>query len=137
MTSWSRAFPGRPEQVSQAREFVASVLAGRPEADEAGLVTSELCTNAVVHSASGGPDGMFAVTVRRDADRCRISVQDMGSAHPPAMRLADDGEPLEFGRGLVLVAAVTKEWGATRNRLGWLVWAELASVTDDCAVSGR
>lgn len=133
MASWSRAFPGRPEQVSQARGFVGSVLAGRPEADEAVLIASELCSNAVLHSASGGPDGMFAVTVRRAADRSRVSVQDMGSPTAPAIKLAD-GEPLECGRGLLLVAALTKEWGTTRNRLGWVVWAELASVADDCAV---
>lgn len=131
MASWSRAFPGRPEQISRAREFVTSVLAGRPEADEAGLVASELCTNAVLHSASGGPDGLFAVTVQRDADRSRISIQDMGSPHSPAIRLASETEPLECGRGLLLVAAVTKEWGTSRNRLGWVVWAELTSVADD------
>lgn len=134
MASWSRAFPGHPEQVSQARQFVAAVLAGRPEADEATLIASELCTNAVRHSASGGPDGMFAVTVRRAADRSRVSVQDMGSPNAPAIKLAGDAEALECGRGLLLVAALTKEWGTTRNRLGWLVWAELASVADECGV---
>ena len=137
MASWSRAFPGRPEQISQAREFVASVLAGRPEVDEAGLVASELCTNAVLHSASGGPDDMFAVTVRRSADRSRVSVQDMGSPHAPAIKLAGQDEPLECGRGLLLVAALTKEWGTARNRLGWVVWAELASVADECGVPGH
>jgi serine/threonine-protein kinase RsbW len=131
MVSWSRAFPGRPEQVSRARQFVASVLAGRPEADEAALVVSELCTNAVQHSASGGPDGMFAVTVRRAADRSRISVQDMGSMSQPAISSHAGLDDLEFGRGLVLVAAIAKEWGSARNRLGWLVWAELASMTED------
>ena|ERR1700678_3128650 len=131
MVSWSRAFPGRPEQVSCARQFVTSVLAGRPEADEAALVASELCTNAVRHSASGGPDGMFAVTVRRDQDRSLVSVLDMGSPNQPVIA-ADGGlDSLECGRGLVLVAALAKEWGTARNRLGCEVWAELASASDE------
>jgi serine/threonine-protein kinase RsbW len=133
MANWSRAFPGRPEQVSLARQFVVSVLAGRPEADEAALVASELCTNAVRYSASGGPDGMFTVRVERDSDRSRVSVQDMGAPGEPAVRPGGSDEPAESGRGLVLVTALAKEWGSSRNRLGWLVWADLASIASDGA----
>lgn len=39
--------------------------------------------------------------------------------------------PGESGRGLILVAAMAKNWGAARNRLGCQVWAELASVSVD------
>jgi hypothetical protein len=63
MARWSRYFPGHPEQVAEARRFVLAVLAGHPEAESAALVVSELCTNAVCHTFSGGPDGLFAVTV--------------------------------------------------------------------------
>jgi anti-sigma regulatory factor (Ser/Thr protein kinase) len=125
--SWSRYFPGRPEQIAEARLFVLAVLAGRPEADVAALVVSELCTNAVCHSASGGPDGLFAVTVGREADRATVTVQDMGAAGEPEIAASAGDEPGECGRGLLLVAAVAKEWGKARNRLGWQVWAELAS----------
>jgi anti-sigma regulatory factor (Ser/Thr protein kinase) len=127
VSSWSRYFPGRADQVAQARLFVASVLAGRPEAEAAALVVSELSTNAVRHTASGGPDGLFAVTVRREDDRATVTVQDMGAAGEPAIRTPDADVPEESGRGLLLVAAVSKDWGAARNRLGWQVWAELAS----------
>jgi serine/threonine-protein kinase RsbW len=125
--NWSRYFPGRPEQVAEARLFVLAVLAGRPEADAAALVVSELCTNAVCHSASGGPDGLFAVTVGREPDRATVTVQDMGSGSEPAITSPGGDEPGESGRGLLLVAAMAKEWGKARNRLGWQVWAELAS----------
>jgi serine/threonine-protein kinase RsbW len=131
MTRWSRSFPGRPEQVAEARRFVLAVLAGRPEADAAALVASELCTNAIAHGASGGPDGLFAVTVRRGADRATVTVQDMGSAGEPEIAAPDGGGSEESGRGLLLVAAVAKDWGRCRNRLGWQVWAELASVDGD------
>ena len=102
-----------------------SVLAGRPEAETAALVVSELSTNAVCHTASGGPDGLFAVTVWREEDRATVTVQDMGAVGEPAIGPAEGDEPGESGRGLLLVAAVAKDWGATRNRLGWQVWAEL------------
>jgi serine/threonine-protein kinase RsbW len=127
VSSWSRYFPGRADQVAQARLFVASVLAGRPEAEAAALVVSELSTNAVRHTASGGPDGLFAVTVRREEDRATVSVQDMGAAGEPAIRIPEGEGPGDSGRGLVLVAAVAKDWGVAQNRLGWQVWAELAS----------
>jgi len=131
VSSWSRYFPGRADQVAQARLFVTSVLAGWPQAELAALVASKLSTNAVRHTASGGPDGLFAVTVRHEGDRAMISVQDMGAAGEPAIRDPEGDQPGESGRGLVLVAGVAKEWGAARNRLGWQVWAELASTDGD------
>jgi serine/threonine-protein kinase RsbW len=128
MTIWFRSFPGRPEQVSEARRFVASALAGRPEVDEAALIASELCTNAVLYTASGGPDGLFTVRVEQDTDRSRVSVQDMGSPGQPELGSGNGDDPPEGGRGLVLVAAMAKEWGRARNRVGWLVWADLTSI---------
>lgn len=41
--------PGQHDQVSRARAFVKDVLAGCPQLDEAVLLTSELCTNALQH----------------------------------------------------------------------------------------
>lgn len=49
------------------------------------LVVSELGTNAVKHTASGTPAGMFVVTVEREDGRSRVSVQDMGSDGKPAI----------------------------------------------------
>jgi serine/threonine-protein kinase RsbW len=96
--SWSRFFPGRADQVAQARQFVMSVLAGRPEAETAALVVSELSTNAVCHTASGGPDGLFAVTVWREEDRATVTVQDMAAAGEPAIRAPEGDAPGESGR---------------------------------------
>jgi len=131
MASWSRTFPGRPEHVADARRFVTSVLAGRPEAEAAALVVSELSTNACLHTASGGPDGLFVVTVGRGSDRATVTVQDMGSVGEPEIAAPAGDDPVESGRGLMLVAAVAKEWGKSRNELGWRVWAELASAGGD------
>ncbi len=135
MSSWSRLFPGRPEQVAQARLFTLSVLAGRPEARTAELVVSELSTNAVLHSASGGPGGSFVVSILARADGVMVGVDDLGSATGPAARAADDSGPQESGMGLVLVAALAKEWGSARTAAGWRVWAELAGADIADAVS--
>jgi anti-sigma regulatory factor (Ser/Thr protein kinase) len=126
MASWSRLFPGRPEQVAQARLFTRSVLAGRPEASTAELVVSELATNALLHSASGHLGGRFAVIIQARPDAVRVSVDDLDSADTPQAVAAPD-EPRESGMGLVVVAAVAKEWGSVRTVTGRRVWAELAA----------
>ena len=48
-----RVFPGSGDQVGRARQFVGQVLGGCPAADDAVLLTSELVTNAITHTASG------------------------------------------------------------------------------------
>src|ERR1019366_5601332 len=47
-------YPGRPDQVWRARRDVARHLAGHPASDDAVLITSELASNAVLHSRSKG-----------------------------------------------------------------------------------
>src|SRR5215469_15048965 len=63
----SLTLPGEPQQVSRARGFVARTLAsaGLPgvDSDAATLLTSELVTNAIVHTDSGKPGGTVTVVV--------------------------------------------------------------------------
>ena len=61
-----RVFPGSGDQVARARLFVGHVLGGCPAADDAVLLTSELVTNAITHTASGR-GGKVVVTVYRAA----------------------------------------------------------------------
>ncbi len=126
MTCWSRTFPGLPEQIGQARLFTRSVLAGRAEADTAELVVSELATNALRHTPSGKPGGTFVVVVWARADGVRVAVYDLGSACGPAITPSGGNELRASGHGLVLVARLAKEWGATTTRAGRRVWAELS-----------
>jgi len=53
--TWSKVFPGAPEQVGKARSFLGAILEGRPAADDAALCLSELVSNACLHSRSGEP----------------------------------------------------------------------------------
>ena len=80
-----RAFPGSDNQVARARLFVGQVLGGCPAADDAVLLTSELVTNAITHTASG-TGGKVVVTVYRAGTRVRVEVRDDGSDQVPAVR---------------------------------------------------
>jgi anti-sigma regulatory factor (Ser/Thr protein kinase) len=105
-----QAFPGHPDQVAQARHFVAQALADCPAMVDVVLLTSELATNAVQHSATGH-GGSFAVAISHGAGRVRLTVSDDGSAGHPMLAAAD--ELATSGRGLMLVDSLALRWGYT------------------------
>lgn len=122
---WSRLFPGEAWQVAGAREFVGAALEGHPGEQDARLVVSELACNAITHTRSGWSDGWFVVHVMLFDRWVRLRTFDLG--HPsntpaPAVRAPDD----EKGRGLLLVAALTKQWGVEGDDTGFVVWADIA-----------
>jgi|HubBroStandDraft_3_1064219.scaffolds.fasta_scaffold79754_1 anti-sigma regulatory factor (Ser/Thr protein kinase) len=128
------AIAGRGDQVRVAREFVTRVLRrlesppGRegtgPDGtclDNAALLTSELVTNAIRHSASGAPGGTVAVGVRRLAGGIRVEVTDGGGADGGPV-VKDDVYTCD-GHGLFLVEALADDWGYERgDRAGMTVW---------------
>jgi hypothetical protein len=59
--TWRRTFAGVPGQIREARHFVAFLLADAECREDAGLIVSELATNAVSHTSSGNPHGTFVV----------------------------------------------------------------------------
>ena len=117
-----RKFPGRPDQVRNARAFVTQVLGECPRLDDAVLLTSELCANALQHSASGD-GGAFEVSVYCGPGSVRIEVRDDGSARVPASRSFD--ETSEDGRGLEIVACLARRWGQRGDEYGRCVYFEL------------
>lgn len=118
-----RVFRGSPDQVRYARDFVARVLAGFPAADDALLLTGEVVTNAVVHTASGA-GGTFAVMVCHEGNRARIAVRDGGAEKSPAVRPgSSDGES---GFGLGLVETLADRWGHDGDVRGRVVWFEVS-----------
>ncbi|MGD1218078.1 ATP-binding protein [Streptomyces krungchingensis] len=113
-----------PGSVAQARRLTRARLARwavcEDTCDTATLVVSELVTNAIVHAA-----GERVVCELHDGDDLvRIAVRDEGCApgepHPSPQRPEE-----EHGRGLLLVAAMSRAWGAQDTGPGLLVWAEL------------
>ena len=117
-----RVFPGDPAQVAPARRFVRRALAGHRAAADAALLTSELATNAICHTASGR-GGTFEIVVIRHPAIVRIAVIDAGAPTVPALAAA--GSLDASGRGLTLVDALAWRWGHHGNRHGRTVWFEL------------
>ncbi|MFF5110542.1 ATP-binding protein [Streptosporangium sp. NPDC000509] len=147
----SQRFPTTPDQVRNARAFVADILGDdHPLRDDATLLTSELATNAVEHSTrptdtrpvgtepvgaratdSGTADttagdnrpSEFVVTVAFTPHGVIITVQDPGSAQIPSVR--NSGPGATSGRGLLLVNELATRWGFHRDPTGTVIWFEL------------
>ncbi|WP_163016122.1 SpoIIE family protein phosphatase [Streptomyces sp. Tu 4128] len=109
-----------PSEVGRARAAVREQLHdwGLPkQADAAGLMVSELVTNAVRHSHARPVELRL---VRADTLLCEVDDDDH---ELPALRTA--GPDDETGRGLRVVSTLAREWGASRTRTGKTVWFEL------------
>jgi serine/threonine-protein kinase RsbW len=117
---WCRNFPGAKNQIREARRFVTSYLADRPEADTAELIVSELATNAIRHSRSGLPGGRFGVSLHAGATLLILAVHDDGGPSTPHLCQAEADN--QSGRGLYLVETLTKRWGIHGDEAGRTVW---------------
>ncbi|MEU4406051.1 ATP-binding protein [Streptosporangium sp. NPDC023963] len=122
-SEWVLRLAGSPDQVVRARRLVSMTL-GRdhPLHDDCVLLTSEIATNAVIHSRSGD-GGAFTVTVACSGAGVRVSVQDEGSSEAPCVcRASADATG---GRGLPLLEALAHRWGVVREAGSNRVWFEL------------
>jgi|1185.fasta_scaffold790519_2 anti-sigma regulatory factor (Ser/Thr protein kinase) len=101
------------------RRSAAELLTGQsPDLiEDALLVITELVDNVVQHTADGGE-----LCLRREEDTVWIEVYDRSRIFPQLQR-HDPRRP--GGRGLLLVAALTKTWGSRPTEQGKLVWARL------------
>jgi len=120
--------PGEPEQVSRVRGFITRTLAcaGLPgvDSDAATLLTSELVTNAILHTESGKPGGSVSVVVRSLPGGLLVEVVDDGSASTPVVK----GDPFAGeGQGLYLVQQMASQWGYLRGPADTTVWFYLAA----------
>lgn len=122
MTEARLTLPPEPSSVRAARSLVEETLAGTPAedcSDAAGLLVSELATNALVHARS-----TLRVCVRVQDDRVRVEVEDQAQTMP-ALHV-EQGD-LMTGRGLQLVDGLADGWGADRLEGGGkAVWFELS-----------
>ncbi|MBX7471024.1 MULTISPECIES: ATP-binding protein [unclassified Streptomyces] len=107
--------------VREVRHALRELLAATPQAgatDVAELLTSELLTNALVHTGHGA-----VVTVAVGEAGLRVEVRDFTPALPtPYAPSSDDGT---HGRGLLLVQALADAWGVSEHDRGKVVWFEL------------
>jgi anti-sigma regulatory factor (Ser/Thr protein kinase) len=112
------------------RRSARSVLESRCPADrveDAVVVISELVQNVTQHTAGGGD-----LVLREENAAIVIEVRD-GDPAPPRPQPPDGHRP--GGRGLLLVAGMTRRWGVRPDARGKVVWAEIAVAADPPAAA--
>ncbi|WP_326723837.1 MULTISPECIES: ATP-binding protein [unclassified Streptomyces] len=125
-----------PGSVARARRLTDAWLSGwavcEDTCDTATLVISELVTNAIVHTAGE----RVVCELHHEDDLVRIAVRDEGCA-PGEPRPSSQRPEEEHGRGLLLVEAMCRAWGAQETGPGLLVWAELEHSSNQRSTSRR
>lgn len=112
--------PARPASCRRARLALQRFLtAAVPEtvAEDAVLVLNELVANGVDHARTP-----MRLTARVHDDAVRVAVQD-GSTVPGREQPRDPSAPR--GRGLQMVAGLSRRWGVRRHPAGKTTWAEI------------
>jgi anti-sigma regulatory factor (Ser/Thr protein kinase) len=94
------------------------------------LLTSELVTNAIRHEVSA----TVMLSISCSCDQLRVDVHDTSRAWP---MLEDAPADAETGRGLMLVATLSAEWGYYRTPAGKAVYFTLAFESDRACGGGR
>ena len=131
---WRRArLTTGPAAAAEARRQVRAAICAWDipvDPDVAILLTSELVTNAIRHEVTGIV--MLAITCSRG--QLRVDVHDTSRALP---MLIDAAADTETGRGLMLVATLSAEWGFYRTPAGKAVYFTLAIQPDEAEGVGR
>jgi anti-sigma regulatory factor (Ser/Thr protein kinase) len=118
--------PSGPAAAAEARNRVRAAIgawAMPVDPDLAVLLTSELVTNAIIHQA--GQTVMITITC--SCDQLRVDVYDSSCLMPV---LVDAPADAEAGRGLMLVATLSADWGYYRTPAGKAVYFTLAFQPD-------
>lgn len=114
-------FTGDVRAPQRSRAAVASLFRQHPDlVDDVRLVVSELITNAVMHTPTGG---VLRVWLLGDGG-WRVEVEDHSDRPPETVTTARE----VGGRGLELVAMLAGRWGSTPLDAGKVVWAERVPV---------
>ncbi|MFD9733545.1 ATP-binding protein [Umezawaea sp. NPDC059074] len=113
--------PAESGSCSRARRLVDEAVTnwGLPEefADDAALVVTELVSNGADHA-----EGPLRLTVTRTENGVRIEVHDRSGAMPVVRPVSPESPR---GRGMIIVNALSAEWGVAPDADGKTVWAEL------------
>jgi anti-sigma regulatory factor (Ser/Thr protein kinase) len=110
-----------PKAPAEARRQVQAVIRAWDvpvDPDVAALLTSELVTNAISHEP--GPTVTVAITC--SLGELRVDVHDTSRRLPVLANIPADAEA---GRGLMLVATLSADWGVYRDPAGKAVYFTL------------
>lgn len=126
--TWCVVVPHQPRGARVARQRLSAALAGlvsHERLSDAMSIAAELVGNAVRH-ATPLPGGVVRVAWHLlVGGGLLIKVTDGGSANAAAPIIRPPSADAVDGRGLAIVAALSRRWGVERDGLGQCVWAEL------------
>ncbi|WP_217369070.1 ATP-binding protein [Nonomuraea antri] len=126
--AWRGVFAGEHDQIGEARRMVEALFAGTGREDDAGLIVSELSTNAILHTRSGSAGGWFGVEVRLPEDGpAYLGVSDLGGAGRPLLeRQRAEGQLAVGGFGLMIVRDLAVKLSQVGSpAIGHTVWVHL------------
>ena len=121
-----------PAAAAEARSQVRAAICAWDVPVDPGvavLLTSELVTNAIRHE----PGETVMLVISCSCGQLRVDVHDTSRSLPV---LADASADAETGRGLMLVATLSAEWGVYRTPAGKAVYFTLG-FEPDLADSGE
>jgi two-component sensor histidine kinase len=121
-----KALRPHPLSVGQARNFctrrLTSLLDSRPDSPavvaDAAMIASELVTNAL---KAGSSEIELALGLRPNSIYIEVADDASGTVRPGNPAPTDPK-----GRGLLVVAALSRDWGVTAADGSKQVWAEIA-----------
>ncbi len=128
MTAAEVALPADASAAAEARRFVRSWLQAHdlePHADTVLLLTSEIVTNAVLHTARPSH-----LTISSTGAAVRVELRDSSPTGPTRRRHSVSATT---GRGLRLLEDLASEWGWRPDGGGKVLWFCVASDTDPWA----
>jgi anti-sigma regulatory factor (Ser/Thr protein kinase) len=123
----SKSWPPHARSVPEVRRALSEIGSAHPRTHKIlALLGTELASNAVKHAGT-----WFRVEVRRTDNGIRLLVLDRTSTPVPwPPRSGAYVDPLaERGRGLVLVNALSTDWGVSTFDDGKTVWLDLATAS--------
>jgi anti-sigma regulatory factor (Ser/Thr protein kinase) len=115
-----------PAAAAEARSQVRAAICAWDvpvDPEVAVLLTSELVTNAITHEAGE----TVLLTIACLSGQLRVAVHDTSCSVPVPVHAAADAEA---GRGLMLVASLSTDWGFHRGPAGKAVYFTLAFTGD-------
>ena len=126
--SWT--LPADTTAAAAGRDFVRSALTEygnssdtADTAEVAAAVTSELCTNAILH---GSPPQLLKFVIDREYLRIEVSNSNRVGGTAPKLATMPTNSDTVGGRGLNLVNVLSSTWGTEVNSGSTTVWANIS-----------
>jgi anti-sigma regulatory factor (Ser/Thr protein kinase) len=112
---------GNPTSAREARAFLRMALLDRIDASilhDALLLASEMVSNVIRHA--GTP---LTLSVEIHRGYLRMTVTD--GALPFEAKAGGENSDAESGRGMGIIASLSRRWGVGTTPIGKSIWAEL------------